>query len=173
MELKNKIVLLMIIGASFTACSKNAEVTWHKNCDAKTNKASLDFTVPLYSEADSNSKVVEFVPAGTVVKIFDARNHNVWAPKYFVKVQTAKNEGYMSPRCFVVNQDPEVSVWRYSKGLVKDSKPFYDPADKTHYKRGTEYSNLKDLPKDKIPLSDLTKGLEEVPYTNKNMLKQN
>ncbi|XDD55468.1 SH3 domain-containing protein [Leptospira sp. WS4.C2] len=171
--MKQNIVLLMVVGASFVACSKNAEVVWHKNCDAKTNKATLDFTVPLYSEPDSNSKVVESVPVGTVVKVFESRNHNVWAPKYFIKVQTAKNEGYMSPRCFVVNQDPEQSVWRYSKGLVKDSKPFYDPADKTHYKRGTEYSNLKDLPKEKIPLSELTKGLEEVPYTNKNMLKQN
>ncbi|TGM80343.1 Lsa16 family lipoprotein adhesin [Leptospira bouyouniensis] len=171
--MKLKLVAFLIVGMSVTACSKNAEVTWHKNCDAKTNKASLDFTVPLYSEPDSNSKVVEFVPVGTVVKVFEARNHNVWAPKYFIKVQTAKNEGYMSPRCFVVGQDPANSVWRYSKGLVTDSKPFYDPADKAHYPRGTQYSNLKDLPKEKIPLSELTKGLEEGTYINKNMLKQN
>ncbi|MCZ8341859.1 MAG: SH3 domain-containing protein [Leptospira sp.] len=168
-----QIVIIILASFSVFNCSKNAEVTWSKLCDAKTNKASIDFTVPLYSEADVNSKVAEFVPVGTVVKIFNARNHNVWAPKYFIRVQTANNEGYMNPKCLVANQDPENSVWRYSKGLVKEYEYFYDPNDKEHYPRGYEYGSLKDLPKDKIPLAELSKGLEEVPYTDKNVLKQN
>ncbi|MDF3820253.1 SH3 domain-containing protein [Leptospira sp. 96542] len=168
-----RILAIAIISFFFVACSKNAEVTWHKLCDAKTNKASLDFTVPLYSEEDSNSKVVEFVPVGTVIKVFGNRNHNVWAPKYFVKVQTANYEGYMSPKCFVVNQNPENSVWRYSKGLVTNYDFFYNPNDKTHYEKYYEYPSLQALPKDKIPLTELTKGLEEAPYTDKNILKPN
>ncbi|TGN11952.1 Lsa16 family lipoprotein adhesin [Leptospira ilyithenensis] len=169
-----KTILISILGlAAFVNCSHNAQVAWHKLCDAKTNKATLDFTVPLYAEADDKSNVVEFVPVGTVVKVFENRNHNVWAPRYFIRVQTAKNDGYMSPKCFIVNQDPEQSVWRYSKNLVKDYKFFYDPSDKEHYPKGYEYGTLKDLPKDKIPLAELTKGLEEAEYVNKNILKQN
>jgi hypothetical protein len=171
--MKKSLILILAVAFSFVNCSKSAEVTWSKLCDSKTNKASLDFTVPLYSEENVNSKVTEFVPVGTVVKIFNARNHNVWAPKYFIRVQTANNEGYMNPGCLVANQDPENSVWRYSKGLVKEYDYFYNPNDKEHYPRGYEYGNLKDLPKEKIPLAELTKGLEEAPYTNKNVLKQN
>ncbi|TGN20094.1 Lsa16 family lipoprotein adhesin [Leptospira idonii] len=169
-----KVLVIAAVGFGFLAnCSNNAQVTWHKLCDAKTNKATLDFTVPLYTEADDKSPVVEYVPVGTVVKIFGNRNHNVWEPKNFIKVQTAKNEGYMNPKCFVVNQDPEKSVWRYSKGLVKEYKYFYDPNDKEHYPKGYEWGSLKSLPKDKIPLEELTKGMEEGEYIDKNPLKQN
>jgi hypothetical protein len=165
------IITLLALGT--VGCTRNAEVTWHKLCDAKTNKASVDFTVPLYSEPNAKSSVIEFVPVGTVVKVFEHRNHNVWNPKYFIRVQTAKAEGYMSPQCFVVNQDPENSVWRYSKNLVKEYSYFYDPADKAHYPKGYEYGSLKGLPKDKLPLAELTKGMEEETYIEKTSLKPN
>jgi hypothetical protein len=171
--MRNSILIVALATFGLVGCSKNAEVTWHKLCDAKTNKASLDFTIPLYSEPDAKSSVVEFVPVGTVVKVFEHRNHNVWSPKLFVRVQTAKGEGFMSPQCIVVNQNPEISVWRYSKNLVKEYTYFYDPADKEHYPKGYEYGSLKNLPKDKLPLSDLTKGMEEGNYIHSTPLKQN
>ena len=171
--MKNSILILTISAFGFIGCSKKAEVTWHKLCDAKTNKASLDFTVPLYTEPNAKSQVLEFVPVGTVVMVFENRNHNVWSPRNFLRVQTAKGEGYMSPQCLVVNQDPENSVWRYSKNLVKEYKYFYDPNDKEHYPKGYEYGSLKGLPKDKIPLSELTKGMVEETYIHKAPLQPN
>jgi len=171
--MKKSFVFAIITTFGFVGCSKNAEVTWHKLCDGKANKATLDFTVPLYSEEDSKSNIVEFVAVGTVVKVFENRNHNVWAPRNFLRVQTAKAEGFMSPKCLVVNQNPEDSVWRYSKNLVKEYSYFYDPTDKTHYPKGYEYGSLKSLPKDKIPLADLTKGIEEAPFVHGTPLKQN
>ncbi|GBF49544.1 lipoprotein [Leptospira ryugenii] len=171
--MKKTIILISVSLFGFVGCAKNAEVTWHKLCDDKTNKASLDFTVPLYSEPNVKSAVLEYVPVGTVVKVSGHRNHNVWDPKYFIKVQTLTQNGYMSPKCLVVNQDPEQSVWRYSKNLVKDYVYFYSPEDKEHYPRGYEYGSLKSLPKDKIPLSELSKGLEEAPFIHKTPLKQN
>ncbi len=105
--MKRSLVLIVIAAFGFVGCSKNAEVTWHKLCDAKSNIASLDFKVPLYSEPDEKSNVVEYVPVGTVVKVFENRNHNVWSPRNFLRVQMGKAEGFMSPRCLVVNQNPE------------------------------------------------------------------
>ncbi len=167
------LVLILIASFGMIGCSKKAEVTWHKLCDAKTNKASTDFFVPLYEAADTKSPVAEFVPVGTVVMVFENRNHNVWAPRDFIRVQTDKKEGYMSPKCLVVNQNPENSVWRYSKNLVKEYSYFYSPDDKEHYPKGYEYNSLKGLPKDKIPIGDLTKGMEEVPFLHSTPLKQN
>lgn len=138
-----------------TACSKQAEITWHKLCDAATNQASLDQLVPLYKEATTTSTVLEQVPVGTVVKVIGNVNHNVWSPKYFVKVQTARNEGFMNPKCFVVDQDPTKSVYRYWEGKVTDYKYFYDPSDKKHYPKGYTYSDLATLPKEKADLKTL------------------
>ncbi len=171
--MKRILALSTFLVLGFMNCSRNAEVTWHKLCDGKTNQATLDFTVPLYAESDNKSKVVEQVPVGSVVKVFEHRNHNVWAPKYFIRVQTASNEGYMSPQCLVVNQNPAESVWRYSRGLVTDYKYFYDPSDKEHYPKGYSYSDLEALPKTKIPLADLAEGLPAEPYEYKGVLKQN
>ncbi|MCZ8158012.1 MAG: SH3 domain-containing protein [Leptospira sp.] len=171
--MKKSLTLTIIATLGFIGCSRNAEVTWHKLCDAKTNQATLDFSVPLYPEPSTKTTPSAFVPVGTVVKVFEHRNHNVWNPKDFIRVQTAQGEGYMSPKCLVVNQDPELSVWRYSKNLVKEYVYFYNPEDKTHYPKGYEYGSLKSLPKDKIPLSDLTKGIEEGPYTHATSLKPN
>lgn len=152
---KTAISLSLILG--LVACAGNAEITYHKLCDDSTNQAQLEEKVPLYSEPSVESKVLELVPVRTVVKVIDYRNHNVWKPKNFVKVQTAENTGYMSPKCFVANQDPQNSVWRYSRNEVKDYKYFYDPNDKEHYPKGYEYAPLSKLPKDKIPLADLLK----------------
>jgi|GEM_PF-1018003 len=165
--------ILLGLTLSFVACSRNAEVTWHKNCDAKTNQASLDFTVPLYSEPSDKSSILENVAAGTIVKVFEHKNHNVWDPRYYIRVQTASNTGYMSPKCFVVNQDPRNSVWRYSRGLVKNYSYFYDPNDKEHYPKGYSYKDNEVYPKEKVPLNALAEGLPAGPYAYTGVLKQN
>ncbi|WCL48453.1 Lsa16 family lipoprotein adhesin [Leptospira sp. GIMC2001] len=153
-ELK-KLTICAAISFSMIGCAANAEVTYHKLCDPSTEKAQLDEVVPLYSEASIESKVLEQVSVRTVVKVIDHRNHNVWSPKDFVKVQTESNTGFMNPKCFVANQDPEKSIWRYSRREVKDYKYFYDPEDKTHYDKSYEYPALAKLPKERIPLKDL------------------
>jgi hypothetical protein len=152
---------ITILSISFMAaligvgCASNAEITFHKLCDPSTEHAMLEESVPLYSEPSIESKVLEQVPVKTVVKVFEFRNHNVWKPKHFVKVQTATNSGYMNPKCFVVNQDPNNSVWRYSRGEVTDYKHWFDPNDKTHYEKTYEYGKLAKLPKNRIPLKEL------------------
>jgi hypothetical protein len=153
----NFIATLALIGIFAIGCAGNAEITYHKLCDESTRSAQLDEVIPLYSEASTESKVLEQVPVRTVVKVIDYRNHNVWEPKNFVKVQTANNSGYMSPKCFVANQNPNNSVWRYSRGEVTDYKYWFDPQDKSHYEKGYEYGALAKLPKEKIPLKELLK----------------
>jgi hypothetical protein len=152
-----KIKLLSFISLSFIFihCAANAEITFNKLCDVSTSKASLEEIIPLYAEPSTESKILEWVPVKTVVKVIENRNHNVWAPKYFVKVQTANFAGYMNPKCFIANQDPEDSVWRYSRNEVKDYKYWFDPEDKTHYEKGYEYKSLAKLPKERIPLKTL------------------
>ncbi len=144
------ILVLLLIN-----CAGNAEITYHKLCDKSTQTAMMEEAVPLYSEPNSESKILEWVPIRTVVKVIDYRNHNNWKPKEFVKVQTANHSGYMNPKCFVVNQNPNESVWRYSRGEVTNYTYFYSPDDKTHYEKGYEYGALAKLPKEKIPLKDL------------------
>ncbi|PJE00444.1 MAG: hypothetical protein CK427_13930 [Leptospira sp.] len=153
--MKMKVISIAVLALVMVGCAGNAEITFHKLCDPSTNTASLDEVVPLYSEPNIESKVLESVPVRTVVKVIDYRNHNVWAPKNFVKVQTATNSGYMSPKCFVANQDPEKSIWRYSRREVKDYTYWFDPNDKTHYEKGYEYKPLAKLPKERIPLKVL------------------
>jgi hypothetical protein len=55
----------------------------------------------------------------------------------------------------VANQDPEKSIWRYSRREVKDYTYWFDPNDKTHYEKGYEYKPLAKLPKERIPLKVL------------------
>lgn len=153
-----KTISLLSLGAlTMVGCAGNAEIVYNKLCDPSTQEVQLDEMVPLYAEPSTNSKVLEKVSAKTVVKVIDYRNHNVWEPKYFVKVQTANNSGYMNPKCFVANQDPKDSVFRYTRGEVEDYKPWFDPEDKEHYPKGYEYKPLAKLPKEKIPLKDLLK----------------
>jgi hypothetical protein len=153
----NNLTVLSLVILLAVGCAGNAEITYHKLCDESTRTAQLDEVVPLYAEASTESKVLEQVPVRTVVKVIDYRNHNVWEPKNFVKVQTANNSGYMNPKCFVANQNPNDSVWRYSRGEVTDYKYWFDPNDKTHYEKGYEYGMLAKLPKEKIPLKELLK----------------
>jgi len=173
MKKTTQLTLFFLLATGLVSCSKTAEVTWHKLCDSKTKLATQDFTVPLYAEPDSKSQVVETVKVGTVVRVFEHKNHNVWAPKNFIRVQTATNEGYMSPKCFVVNQNPAESVWRYSKGLVQDYKYFYDPSDKTHYPKGYTYKELDALSKERLPLSQLAPELGASEYEAPGVLKPN
>lgn len=154
MKLVN-ILFFILISTFAIQCAANAEITYHKLCDEKTRSAMLEEAVPLYEEPRTDSRIIEMVPVRTVVKIIDHRNHNNWRTKEFVKVQTANNSGYMNPKCYVANQNPEDSVWRYSRGEVKDYKYFYDPNDKSRYEKGYEYPALSKLPKEKIPLKDL------------------
>lgn len=155
--MKKHLTITIALAASLmgVGCAENAEVVYTKLCDKSTESASLNESVPLYAEPSAESKVLERVPAKTIVKVIDFRNHNVWEPKNFVKVQTANNSGYMSPKCYVVNQNPEKSVFRYSRGEVTNYKPWFDPNDKTHYEKSYEYPSLAKLPKTKIPLSEL------------------
>lgn len=154
------IKLISILSISFlvlVGCAGNAEIVYNKLCDKSTQEVKLDEVVPLYAEPSEESKVLEQVPVKTIVKVIDYRSHNVWEPKYFVKVQTAENSGYMNPKCFVANQNPKDSVFRYSRGEVEDYKPWFDPEDKEHYEKGYEYKSLAKLPKERIPLKELLK----------------
>lgn len=103
------VVLSIGIALLLGACSKLAQVTNHKNCDPSLLNASLEPTVPIFADADATSVVKERIAPGSIVRVYDYRNHQA-NPKPFVRVKTEKVEGWMNPRCLVVGQDPEKSV---------------------------------------------------------------
>ncbi|MCE9500987.1 MAG: SH3 domain-containing protein [Leptospira sp.] len=119
------------------------------NC---SGKSEVTHEANVYSTPDLNSKVLETLKKGTVVEISGNKNHS-WYLKEFIKIRTAKNEGYISPKFVVVKQDPEKSVFTWGKR--KDYENFYPAKDKKHYKDGYEYSDRKDLSKEEIPLDEL------------------
>ncbi|RHX94412.1 hypothetical protein DLM76_10035 [Leptospira yasudae] len=154
-----KLTVLLISAALFLgACSKLAQVTNHKNCDPSLVNPSLEPTVPIFAEADATSAVKERITPGSVVRVYDYRNHEANA-KLFVRVKTEKTEGWINPRCLVVGQDPEKSVFTW--GYRKDYIHFYNPEDHEHYPNGYEFPEYASLPKDKVPLAELAPELKK------------
>lgn len=87
------LVVLLIGGGLFLgACSKLAQVTNHKNCDPSLLNPSLEPTVPIFSEADATSVIKERITPGSVVRVYDYRNHEA-NPKPFVRIKTEKPKG--------------------------------------------------------------------------------
>ncbi|EMI72621.1 E-cadherin-binding lipoprotein adhesin Lsa16 [Leptospira noguchii] len=157
---RNITLVVLSIGVALLlgACSKLAQVTNHKNCDPSLLHPSLNPTVPIFSEADSTSVVKERIAPGSVVRVYDYRNHQA-NPKPFVRVKTEKVEGWMNPRCLVVGQDPEKSVFTW--GYRKDYAYFYSPDDHEHYPNGYEFKDYASLPKEKVPLAELAPELKK------------
>lgn len=81
------VVLSIGIALLLGACSKLAQVTNHKNCDPSLLNASLEPTVPIFADADATSVVKERIAPGSIVRVYDYRNHQA-NPKTFC---TCKN----------------------------------------------------------------------------------
>ncbi|MBM9577665.1 hypothetical protein JWG45_11390 [Leptospira sp. 201903070] len=157
---RNLTLVVLLTGTALLlgACSKLAQVTNHKNCDPSLVSPSLNPSVPIFAEADATSAVKERVAPGAVVRVYEYRNHGP-NPKPFVRVKTEKTEGWINPRCLVVGQDPEKSVFAW--GSRKDYVPFYNPEDHEHYPNGYEFPDYASLPKDKVPLAELAPELKK------------
>ncbi|XDD49377.1 hypothetical protein AB3N59_13300 [Leptospira sp. WS92.C1] len=157
---RNLTLVVLMTGTALLlgACSKLAQVTNHKNCDPSLVNASLDPSVPVFTDADYTSAIKERIAPGTVVRVYDYRNHTP-NPKPFVRVKTEKTEGWINPRCLVVGQDPDKSV--FSWGHRKDYVYFYNPEDHEHYPNGYEYPEYASLPKEKVPLAELAPELKK------------
>lgn len=157
--MKNRIINLAILGTltlASGACSNSAQIVGNVNCP--TLEKGLEPTVGILSDEKENPVIVSKLPIGTVVRVYDYRNHSIH-PKPSVRIKTDKTEGWVSPTCLVVNQNPENSVFAW--GYRKDYKYFYEPADLDHYSKGYEFEVYKNLPKEKIPLAELAPELKE------------
>ncbi len=167
------ITILGFITLGSGACSNTAQVVGNINCPS-LEKGKLDPRVAVLSDDQANPVPVEFLSIGTVVKVYDYRNH-YYVSKGLVRIKTEKNEGWVSPTCLVVGQNPDNSVFKW--GYRKDYKPFYDSEDRDHYNskdpddaepgaktnsaNGHEFDIYKNLPKERVPLADLAPELKK------------
>ncbi|PJZ68232.1 hypothetical protein CH373_17795 [Leptospira perolatii] len=154
--MKLNLMLLTALAILTGACSNSAQITGNVDCPS-LEKNTFSPTVSIFAEPDSNATVVEKLPVESVVRVYDYRNHER-NPKLFVRIKTSKNEGWVSPSCLLVNQDPEKSVFKWA--YKKDYKPFNSPEDLDHYNNGYEFEELKNLPKEKVPLAELAPELQ-------------
>ncbi|PKA14804.1 MULTISPECIES: Lsa16 family lipoprotein adhesin [Leptospira] len=172
-KLALNITILGIAALALGACSNTAQIVGNINCPT-LEKGKLDPKVGILSDDQSNPVPVEFLPVGTVVKVYDYRNHYYIAKK-LVRIKTEKNEGWVDPVCLVVAQNPDDSVFKW--GYRSDYKPFLDREDRDRYNHkndpnagpdskgrsadGFEYDIYRNLPKDKVPLADLAPELKK------------
>lgn len=157
--MKKAVINIAILGTlalTMGACSNTAQVVGNLNCP--TLEKGLSPSVGILSDENQNPTIVGNLPVGTVVRVYDYRNHAIH-PRPLVRIKTEKTEGWVSPACLVVNQNPELSVFKW--GYRKDYKYFYEPEDLDHYPKGYEYEEYKHLPKEKIPLAELAPELKE------------
>ena len=145
------LIFIFTLNCSVTSI---AEVVENLNCSLDSN-STLDFTVPIYSEPDSSSEIVERLYPRSQVQVFNHRTHNIFKLKDFIEVKTEKSEGWISTDCVIVGQSPDNSV--FYTAYKEDYKYFYDPNDKNHYPNGYEREENKGLSKESIPLSELLK----------------
>jgi hypothetical protein len=138
MRKMNLIVPVLLGILLLVNCSKKAEVTHNGE---------------LFSDPELKTKVMD-IPKGSIIEALDYRHHG-WSVRDSIKVKFDGKVGYISPRIAVLDQDPKNSVYKW--GYRADYKYFYDPSDKKHFDKGFEYPHLKDLPKEKIPLSEILK----------------
>ncbi|EPG64450.1 Lsa16 family lipoprotein adhesin [Leptospira wolffii] len=160
------ITILGIMALFAGACSNTAQIVGNINCPT-LEKDKVDPKVAILADEQPNSVVREYLPVGTVVKVYDYRNH-YYIAKNLVRIKTDKNEGWVNPVCLVVNQDPANSVFKW--GYRKDYKHFYDPEDRDHYNEktppsasadGYEFDMYKNLSKDRISLEELAPELKK------------
>ncbi|TGJ98982.1 hypothetical protein EHQ53_10635 [Leptospira langatensis] len=167
------ITILGILSLFAGACSNTAQVVGNINCPT-IEKGVIDPKVAIVSDDLVSPVVIEKVAIGTVVKVYDYRNH-YYVAKNLVRVKTEKNEGWINPSCLVVGQDPADSVFKWA--YRSDYKPFFDKEDRDHYNHkdpdkveegskttsanGYEFDSYKNLPKDKVPLADLAPELKK------------
>ncbi|TGL65789.1 Lsa16 family lipoprotein adhesin [Leptospira sarikeiensis] len=172
-KLALNITILGIAALMLGACSNTAQVVGNINCPT-LEKGKLDPKVGVLSDDQSNSVIVESLPVGAVVKVYDYRNHYYIAKK-LVRIKTEKNEGWVDPVCLVVAQNPDNSVFKWA--YRSDYKPFLDREDRDRYNHkndpnagpntkgnsadGYEYDVYRNLPKDKVPLADLAPELKK------------
>ncbi|EMK00914.1 hypothetical protein AB3N61_12405 [Leptospira sp. WS58.C1] len=172
-KLALNITILGIAALFLGACSNTAQIVGNINCPT-LEKDKLDPKVGILSDEQPGSVQIELLPVGTVVKVYDYRNHYYIAKK-LVRIKTEKNEGWVDPVCLVVSQNPEDSVFTW--GYRSDYKPFLDREDRDRYNYkndpnagpdakgksadGFEYDIYRNLPKDKVPLADLAPELKK------------